>query len=173
MDVFKEILKVLNFNGSEMIVQIVNFLILLVILRIFFWKPVLKLLDERKQKIADEQQKAENLRKDTELLKDQFEAKLNSIEAQAKAMIQEAEAKAKQRAEEIQAKARQEAQKAIECGSAEIQFQIAKAKEELKQQTIEFTMQAAEQLVEKKFTADDDKKLVAEFINGINRMTVG
>ena len=41
----------LGFNVPGLIAQLVNFTILLVLLRMFLWKPILKVLDERKQRI--------------------------------------------------------------------------------------------------------------------------
>ena len=159
--------------GNELVAQIVNFLLLLFILRKFFWKKILQLLDDRKARIAGEFKKIEDTQKEIAQLKSDYEAKMRTIEEAAQQRIHDAIVEARLKAEEIEQRAREDAQKAIEHGSAEIQFQIAKAKEELKQQTIEFTIQAAEHLVEKKFNAEDDKHLVADFIDRIDKMTVG
>ena len=43
----------LGLNLPQLIAQIVNFAILLIILRLTLYKPILKMLDERKQKIAE------------------------------------------------------------------------------------------------------------------------
>ena len=41
----------LGFSLPGLITQIINFAILLVVLRIFLWKPFLKIIDDRNQKI--------------------------------------------------------------------------------------------------------------------------
>jgi F-type H+-transporting ATPase subunit b len=43
----------LGLNLPQLIAQIVNFFVLLVILRLTLYKPILRMLDERKQKIAE------------------------------------------------------------------------------------------------------------------------
>jgi F0F1-type ATP synthase membrane subunit b/b' len=47
-----ELLKLLS--GSEIVAQIISFLVLLFILRIFLWDKVLKVLDNRRERIASE-----------------------------------------------------------------------------------------------------------------------
>ena len=53
-----EILKLLSAN--EIVAQILSFLLLLAILRIFAWKRLLKLLDDRRESIALEFRKIED-----------------------------------------------------------------------------------------------------------------
>jgi F-type H+-transporting ATPase subunit b len=43
----------LGLNLPQLIAQVVNFFVLLFILRLVAYKPILKMLDERKQKIAE------------------------------------------------------------------------------------------------------------------------
>jgi F0F1-type ATP synthase membrane subunit b/b' len=47
-----ELLKMLS--GSEILAQILSFFILLFLLRIFAWKKILGLLDQRKEKISSQ-----------------------------------------------------------------------------------------------------------------------
>ncbi len=49
----------LGINGPFLIAQIVNFVLLLLLLRAFLYKPVLKMLESRKQRIAEGLQAAE------------------------------------------------------------------------------------------------------------------
>ena len=47
-----EVLGALGVNGPFLLAQIVNFLILFGALSLLLWKPMLKMLNERKQRIA-------------------------------------------------------------------------------------------------------------------------
>ena len=59
-----ELLKLLS--TSEIIAQVVNFLLLLILMRVFFWKKVLKLLDERRDRISSQLEHIENTKKEIE-----------------------------------------------------------------------------------------------------------
>ena len=82
-----ELLKLLSAN--EIIAQVINFLLLLVLMRVFFWKRVLKLLDERRERIASQLENIESAKKEVEKLKDDYQKELNAIEAIKKLKIQE------------------------------------------------------------------------------------
>ncbi|MBU2258576.1 MAG: F0F1 ATP synthase subunit B, partial [Candidatus Omnitrophica bacterium] len=162
-----EFLKFLS--ASEIVAQIVNFLLLLFLLRLFFWKRILKLLDERKARITSEFKNIEEAKKGMEGLKAEYETKLNSIEAITKVKIQEAVDEGKIKAVEIIKKANLEAQKNIDSARADIKYEINKAKEQLKEEIIDLTIGAVEGVIKDKLTEADDKKIVEEFLKNIDK----
>jgi F-type H+-transporting ATPase subunit b len=162
-----ELLKLLS--ASEIVAQIVNFLLLLFILRLFFWKRILKLLDDRKAKIASEFKNIEEAKKGVEDLKAEYDGKLNSIEAIAKVKIQEAVDESKVQAIEIIKKANLEAQKNIDSAKVDIKYEIRKAKEQLKEEIVDLTISAVEGVIKEKLTEADDKKIVEEFLKDIDK----
>jgi F-type H+-transporting ATPase subunit b len=162
-----ELLKLLS--ASEIVAQIINFLLLLFILRLFFWKRILKLLDERKARIASEFKNIEEAKKAAENLKAEYDSKLNSIEAIAKGKIQEAVDESKVKAIEIIKKANLEAQKTIDSARVDIKYEIRKAKEQLKEEIVDLTISAVEGVIKDKLTEADDKKIVEEFLKDIDK----
>jgi F-type H+-transporting ATPase subunit b len=163
-----ELLKLLS--ASEIVAQIVNFLLLLFVLRLFFWKRILKLLDERKARIALEFENIEDAKKGAEALKAEYDAKLNSIEAIAKVKIQEAVDESKVKAIDIIKKANLEAQKTIDSARVDIKYEIRKAKEQLKEEIVDLTISAVEGVIKDKLTEADDKKIVEEFLKDIDKV---
>lgn len=162
-----ELLKLLS--ASEIAAQIVNFLLLLLVLRLFFWKRILKLLDERKARIASEFKDLEEAKKEAQGLKAEYDAKLNSIEAIAKVKIQEALDESKIKSIEIIKKANLEAQKTIDAARVDITCEIRKAKEQLKEEIVDLTISAVEGVIKDKLTDVDDKKIVEEFLKEIDK----
>ena len=92
--------------------QIVSFLLIFIALRYLAWGPILKILDERRTKIADGLQYAEEMkakladaeRKQAETLKEAaLEARQITADAQktAKEMIEKTQAEAQRKAEEL------------------------------------------------------------------------
>src|SRR5512135_2871179 len=83
-----ELLKLLN--PSEIVIQIICFLLLFSFLRVFAWKRFLNILDERRQKIASEFQRIDVMKGQVEELKAGYQAKLDKVDEEARAKIEEA-----------------------------------------------------------------------------------
>ncbi len=163
-----ELLKLLSAN--EIIAQVLGFLLLLILLRIFAWKRLLKLLDERKERISSEFKKIEEAKLEISGLKADYEAKLSSIEDAAKIKIHEAIVEGRKITEEIKKKAQLQAEEVIADAKANIKYEITKAKEELKEKIVELTIQATENLIQEKLTEENDKQLVKDFLGNIDQM---
>src|SRR3989338_9782732 len=87
---------------QEILTQIFGFLIILVLLRIFAWKPILKLLDERKKRIASEFDNIEKAKQEMAKLREEYEVKLKEIDLEARKRIQEAIAGGQKMAADLQ-----------------------------------------------------------------------
>ena len=79
-----------DINGT-LLIQIVNFLIFVAILGHFCYKPVIKVLDERKQHIKNDLDSAANNRADAEKLKESYEAQLRDAEVRAQEIVDKAD----------------------------------------------------------------------------------
>ena len=162
-----ELLKLLS--ASELVAQIITFLLLLGLLRVFFWRRILKILDDRKARIASEFKNIEEAKKEIAGLKSDYETKLSSIEEIAKAKLREAEALSLAAASQIKKEASLAAEKIIDSANADIKYELAKARDELKNQIVELTINAAEGLIGEKLNRENDKKLVEEFIKELDK----
>ncbi|MFA6584665.1 MAG: hypothetical protein WCS77_10245, partial [Elusimicrobiaceae bacterium] len=70
---------------------VLNFLILVLVLGKFAWKPVMAALDEREKHLQNEREAAETARAEAEKFRDEINARLKEIGAQAARQIAEAE----------------------------------------------------------------------------------
>lgn len=156
-------------NTSEIAVQIINFLLLLVLLRIFFWRRILKLIDERKARISAEFQQIENSKRELESLKSDYAEKLSSIEEIAREKIQEAMDEGSRRADQLIKKAQLDSQGIIDSARLDITQEISKAKEELKEQIIDLTIKATEEVISQRLTPQDDRRLVEKFLDEVDK----
>jgi F-type H+-transporting ATPase subunit b len=163
-----EILKLLS--ASEIVAQILNFLLLLFLLRIFAWKKVLRLLDERKERIASGFKRIEDQEAELVHLKGEYAQKLTAIEDIARAKIKQAVEEGRKVTEEVRKKAYEEAQDIIENARRDIKYEVAKAKEELKNQIIDLTISATENVIQEKLTEEDDRKLIENFLEKFDKV---
>lgn len=155
-------------NLKEVILQMINFFLVLILLKVFLWKKLLKVLDDRKARIALEFQKIEDTKKDVARIKADYEARIASIEDEARHRIQQAVEQAKKVSEEIHSQAHHDAQDIIENAKSSMLFELAKARQDMRKELVELTMMATENLIEEKMTEEQDKKLVEEFLRKID-----
>src|SRR3989304_5196193 len=116
----------LGINLPVLLAQIVNFVILFVLLYMFAYKPILKMLDERSKKVEDSM-------KQTEYIKEQVahaeEESKKRIEAAGKEG-QEGIARATRNGEEVRQKAQQDAQKDAETLIARAKTEIGRERDD-------------------------------------------
>lgn len=160
----------MEINIKEIIVQVVNFLILLFVLRIFAWKRLLNFLDERKAKISAEFKHIEESKVEIAKLRSEYAEKLSSIEDQAKEKIKEAIDEGKKISAEIKKDAYLKAQKIIETAKEDIKHELSNAKEELKKDIVDLAMRAAESVIQEKLSEEHDRKLIQDFLDNVAEM---
>lgn len=95
-------------NWFTVIAQIINFLILMVLLKIFLYDKIVKAIDEREKKIADRLEDADRKRQEAEELEKSLQEDRHRLEDKRKDMLQEAEHEADERRKKLIEDARKE-----------------------------------------------------------------
>lgn len=162
-----EILQLLSVN--EIVAQLICFFAVFFLLRIFLWKNFLKILDDRKSRIKDELQNIDSAKAEVASLKNDFAAKLHSIDQIAAARYEATLKGGREAADEIKDRARQEAQQIVSEAKAEIERTVIKTKAELRKEVVDLTLLATQKLIEEKLTTDDDRRLVSNFIDQLEK----
>jgi F-type H+-transporting ATPase subunit b len=163
-----DLLKLLSAN--EIVAQVLGFLVLLFLLRIFAWGKILGLLDQRKERIACEFKKIEDAKLEIERLRSEYALKMGAFEEAAGFKIKEAIEEAKKITEDSRKKANEEAQAIINHAKEDIKYELAKSKEELKVQIIDLTVKATENLIREKMTGQQDERLVKDFLDNLDKV---
>ncbi len=163
-----ELLKLLS--SSEIVAQVISFLLVFFLLRAFAWKTFLKLLDDRKERIAREFKDIEGAKADIHNVKAKYDALLQAIEETARARMREVVAVGEVNAQEIRERARQEAERIIEDAKKEIQYELSKSREELKTRIVELTMQVAESVIQERLTPEEDRRLIEGFLKNVDKL---
>jgi F-type H+-transporting ATPase subunit b len=131
-----ENLSQLGINGNFLIAQIVNFIVLFLLLRMFAYKPLLNMLEQRRIRIEDGMKAADQVRQQAELeraeLMKQMDQERRAAQARVASVASETEkvresilASAQAEAEELKAKSRAEAIAEREQMMRDMQRQIA------------------------------------------------
>jgi len=95
-------------NWFTVIAQIINFLILMVLLKIFLYDKIVKAIDEREKKIADRMEDAERKNQEAEERGKSLQEEKRRLEDKRKDMLEEAEHEADERRKKMIKDAREE-----------------------------------------------------------------
>ncbi|MDO8535695.1 MAG: F0F1 ATP synthase subunit B [Candidatus Omnitrophota bacterium] len=161
-----ELLKLLDL--TEIVVQLASFLILLVLLRVFAWKRILNILQQRRERIAGEFSSIEKAKLEVAHLKDTYETQLGEIEKKAKERIDKAIEEGRKVSDDMRKLAHIQAQDIITDARKNIEYELKKAQDEVKDKIVDLAIAAAETVIREKFTEKDDKIIVEDFLKNID-----
>ena len=152
----------LGLNLPQLIAQIVNFFVLLFILRLVAYKPILKMLDERKQKIAEGLNAAEIARAEAASAQANIQAQLDASRKEGQEIVANAQAIATR----IQADAREQSAKdrevAVDRARAEIQQERDRAIADLRGEFADITVKAAEKVINQSLDRQAHQRVIDE-----------
>jgi F-type H+-transporting ATPase subunit b len=147
-----------------LVAQIINFIILLIFLRLVVYKPIVNILEQRQQYIASNVAAAEEDRKQAEALRQQYLAEMQKAREEAQAIIQQATKAGEEKAQEIVEAAKAEAQRIKESALEEIAREKEKAVAELRDQVATLSILVAQKIINQTITPEIQHSLVQEFI---------
>jgi len=150
--------------------QILGFLLLVWILRKYAWGPVLKALEDRRQKIEGDFREADRAKEQANELKLSYELKLRAADAEARTRIQSAVEEGQRVAAEIKAQAQTEATQRLARAEDEMMREREKAKEQLKEQIIKLSLGAAAKILRQKLDDPAHRRLASEFVDEVSAL---
>ena len=112
------------------------------------WPLFANILEQRKQKIADGLEAGARGEKDLEQAQVKVTEQLKEVKAQAANIIDQANKRASQIVDEAKDQAREEGQRIIAGAKAEIEQEINRAKESLREQVSAIAIAGAEKILE-------------------------
>ncbi|UMB53274.1 F0F1 ATP synthase subunit B [Lutibacter sp. A64] len=148
--------------------QLVLFIVLVLALHKFAWKPILNSVNEREDGIKDALDEAENARKEMQNLTADNERILKEARAQRDALLKEAREMKEGIISEAKNEAQAQATKIVAQAQATIQAEKQAAITDLKNQVAELSVDIAEKVVRGEL-ADKNKqiKLVEELLKEV------
>lgn len=135
-----------NVNAT-FIAQILNFLFLVFVLAKFAYKPLMKMMEERKNKIAGDLANAEKAKEDAEGIKAEYAAKLAAARQEAQEIVENARRTAQAAHDKIMAETKAEQEQAIASAKDAITREKQQALGEIRAQVINLSLIAASKIV--------------------------
>ena len=141
---------------------VLTFLLLLVVLAKFAWKPLLSMLDERQRIIEDSLLSAEKARKELEGINQESEVILSKAKTEAQGIVTDAKSAAEKLKDDIIAKANQEATDQLEKAKSQISVEKDKALLEIRKEVVDLSIDVAEKIIKKNISKDDNSSIIEE-----------
>ena len=144
--------------------QIINFFLLLFIVKKYFKEPISRIINERKQKIEAELVEATKNKKEAEQLLKDAETQIAISRKEATEIVKSAQRKAEEEAHNLIKEARENRENILKTTELEITKIKNDAKEELSREVKSLAADLAEKIIKEKVDDTQEISLIDKFI---------
>jgi len=152
------------------IFAMVNFLVLLVLMRIFLYKPVRKMLDTRQQTISESLAAAEQARQQAAAAGDDIRAQLEQAKGEAEGIVTAARSAGDELKKQLLEEARKEAQSIAEAARAALAKEREEAIAALRTEAAALAISAAGRILAEEISAEQQQALLHKYIMRVGQL---
>lgn len=157
----------MEINPSVIFFTIINFILLLAILKHFFFEKVKAIISQREENISNQLDEADDELQKARMLIIENERILSHAKEEGKKIIEEQKSKAEAIYQEIVNEAHEESKTIIDRAKVEIERQREKAEYQLKQQAIDLALELSKKVIEKNIDEEKNRELIGDFITKV------
>jgi F-type H+-transporting ATPase subunit b len=149
---------------KSLIIQAINFLILLYLLQRILYRPLLAKMSERTEAIRSSLEEAQRARAAAAKQQEENVERLRAAHAEAASIRAAALKEAAEEQRKLVEAARAEAGRLVEQARAQTDADIRRAREELRREVADLAIGVAEKLIRKSLDDADHRRIVAEAV---------
>ena len=154
----------LGINGPSLVAYLINFVLLLGILTLFAYKPLLKVLDQRSERIRESLEAADRARADAAGSQQVIEDQLNEARREGQRLLEQAREAAARFQEEQMGQARKDAETFVERARADIQRERDAAVQEVRANFGDLAITAAERVIRRSLDRQAHEELISQVL---------
>ena len=154
---------------KSLIIQAINFVILLVVLHRLLYKPLLAAMNERSSAIKKSLDEAQAARAEAARQNEENAARLKAAYAEAAAIREQALKEAGEEQRKLLEAARAEWQRMTDAAKAQLDADVRRAREDLRREVSELAVGIAEKLVRRSLRDEDHRRIVDDAIASLGR----
>lgn len=162
-----DLLQNLGIDWRLLIAQLINFTILLAVLYKFLYKPVLKMLHSRSEKIEQGLKNADDAEKKLSEAAMAYEAKIQEGRKEAVKILETAKKEAEAIKADLSVQAHKETEKIVAAGRTRLAVEKAKIIKEAEGELIDLAAAATEHILGNIVTPDIDRKLMEQAVEQV------
>jgi len=131
----------------------------------YVWPPIVSILEERAKKISDGLQAAERAERDLALAQEKSTEQMKEAKQEAASIIDQANKRAAQIVDDAKEQAREEGKRIIAGANAEIEQEINRARQHLREQVAAIAVAGAEKILQKSVDQAANEEMLNNLAN--------
>ncbi|MBI2474038.1 F0F1 ATP synthase subunit B [Candidatus Uhrbacteria bacterium] len=159
----------LGINLKIFIAQLINFSIVLLVLWKWAYTPVVRLLEERQEKITKGVKQAEEIEKRILALEKEQEEILNKAKSEAAAVLDNARSEAQQRKDSLLDKTKEEIKEVIAQGKLQLQREKEQMIRESREEIASIAVEATRKILSETIDEKKSQKLAEQVIDSMSK----
>ena len=152
----------LGINLPSLIAQLINFTLLFVLLSVLLYRPLLRVLDERRRRIQEGLEASDEAKQRLSQTEQQVVAEMDRARQEGQALVAQAQQMSARLQEEARQQARTEAEQLLERARGEIQLERDSAIAQLRQEFAGLVVDASEKVIKRSLDRDAHRQLIEE-----------
>lgn len=156
----------LGVDGKAFIIQLTTFVLAFLVLKKWAFKPIMKVLDERRRLIEGGVTLGEEMKKERATLEQKVAEQLADARHQADGILATAQDNAREVVREAEDKAKTKADGILVDAKSRIEQETARARQHLQKEMVTLVSEATEAIIGEKVDAKKDASLVERALKG-------
>lgn len=155
----------LDFSFWSIFWAVFNVIILFILLRIFLFKPINKIKNERTRTIQDNLDSAQRAKEEAEELRQQYEGSISEAKEKANQIIMKAHEDAESERSAIIKKSQEEADKIVADADKAIENERKRVLRQAQSQIADLAIEAASKIIGENVDDEKNRRLVDQFLS--------
>jgi F-type H+-transporting ATPase subunit b len=155
-----EILSTLGIEWQQLVAQLVNFAILATVLTFLLYRPILRVLDERRERVRLAMENAAKVEEQTREMEKIRKEKLSAIDKEAAVLLTEAKHDVEKKRQEMLTAAEKEAKDLITKAKRDMEQEREQLAREFQGKAAKMIVTLSAKILQREFSAKDQERLM-------------
>lgn len=163
----------ISINVPTLVIEVLNFIVLMTVLKAVLFGPLKRTLEERENKIKGQLDEAASLNAQAAALKAEYEQHLRDARQEAEQILAGATKEAERIKQDLVAEGNQEKQRLIDKGHSEVAREHQEAMAQIRGRVVGLSVDMASQLFKEALTPEQHRSLVESFVAKAEQIHAG
>ncbi|MCH5157571.1 MAG: ATP synthase F0 subunit B [Clostridiales bacterium] len=159
------IFETLGLNGWNILFYAINLVVLVGGLTLLLYKPIKKMLKEKRESLDNTYKENERLKAESEKIKVEYDKKEAELKVESARISAEVASAAKERADAIISEAKEQAKSIVESAKTDALYQKEQLKNEYRDSVNKLSVEIAEKLLERELSSEDNGALIEQVLS--------
>jgi F-type H+-transporting ATPase subunit b len=156
--------------GSEVIWQIISFVLLIVLLSRFVKKPLAAFLSGRQAEVQNAIEQSARKKEEAEALLSEWQRKVDSLGREIQDLHQRIRAEGEAEQKKIVSRAQEEGERIRQQAGVIAEQELTKVRAALKREMVDLSVELAEKLLKEAIQPQDQERLIQEYIGKVREL---